>query len=182
VEPPASKHPRFRDGTLTAHRDLRFPALPGMQQPTFVPGGIRADVPAPYATMPFLVPTVDADGNEIAGIRLPVLAVPMATLTGWQFRSEQIGASGTLIAMAGAYIPFPATKAERERRKDPRVSIAERYASKTEYLNKVRQVASDLANDRFVLREDVQPLVDEAAAHWDLATGAIPRSTNQSAR
>lgn len=182
VEPPASKHPRLRDGTLIAHRDLRFPALPGLQQPTFVPGGIRADVPAPYAAMPFLVPTVDADGNEVGGIRLPVVAAPLATLTGWQFRSEQIGAPGTLIAMAGAYLPFPATKAERERRKDPRVSIAERYASKAEYLATVRQVASRLADERFVLREDVQRLVDEAGTHWDFAVGAAPRTTSRAAR
>ena len=51
--------------------------------------------------MPFLVPSVDADGNEIGGIRLPIVSVPLATLTGWQFRSEQIGAPSTLIAMAG---------------------------------------------------------------------------------
>lgn len=181
VEPPASRHPRLRDSTLIAHRDLRFPTLPGVQQPTFVPGGFRADVPAPYAPMPFLVPAVDADGNELGGIRLPIVAVPLATLTGWQFRSEQIGAPTTLIAMAGAYIPMPLTKAERERRKDPRASIAERYASKSEYLRKVREVAGTLADERYVLREDVQVLVDEAAAQWDatVGTAGAPRTAGR---
>ena len=110
IEPPASAHPSLRDGTLIAHSELRFPALPGLQQPTFVPGGYRADVPAPYSAMPFLVPKVDADGNEVSGIRLPIVSVPLATITGWQFRSPRIGAPSTLIAMAGAYIEFPKTQ------------------------------------------------------------------------
>jgi hypothetical protein len=181
VEPPASRHPRLRDGTLVAHRDMRFPSLPGLQQPTFVPGGFRADVPAPYAPMPFLVPAVDADGNEVAGIRLPIVAVPLATLTGWQFRSERIGAPTTLIAMAGAYIPLPATRAERDRRKDPRMAIAERYPSKSEYLKQVRQAATLLADERYVLREDVQALVDEAATRWDatIGGGSAPRTAGR---
>lgn len=177
AEPPASKHPRLRDGTLVAHRDLRFPLLPGLQQPTFVPGGTRADVPAPFAPMPFLVPAVDGDGNEIGGVRLPIVAVPLATLTGWQFRSEQIGAPGTLIAMAGAYIPLPATKVERDRRKDPRLSIAERYPSKAEYLRKVRDAADALASQRFVLNADVQLLVDEAGVQWDTVTRGATAAT-----
>ena len=95
-------HPSLRDATLVAHKDFRFPSIPGLQQPTFVPGGYRADVPAPYSAMPFLLPKVDADGNDVAGIRLPIVSVPLGTLTGWQFRSAQIGAPSTLIAMAGA--------------------------------------------------------------------------------
>jgi hypothetical protein len=182
VEPPASRHPTLRDGSLIAHKDLRFPALPGLQPPTFVPGGYRADVPAPYSPMPFLVPNVDADGNEIGGIRLPIVAVPLATLTGWQFRSEQIGAPGTLIAMAGAYIPLPATRADRERRKDPRLSIAERYPAKGEYLKKVQQAAATLADERYVLRDDLPALVDEAARQWDVITGAAGAATSQAAR
>ena len=182
VNPPASKVPTVRDGSLVAHRDMRFPNLPGLQQPTFVPGGYRADVPAPYSAMPFLVPSVDGDGNEIGGIRLPVVAVPLATLTGWQFRSERIGAPGTLIAMAGAYIPFPATRAERERRKDPRPSVAERYGTKAEYLRKVQEAAAKLAQERFVLREDVPALVEEAGQHWDFVMGAAGSTTSQAAR
>ena len=183
VEPPASKHPSLRDGTLIAHKDLRFPNLPGLQQPTFVPGGYRADVPAPYSAMPFLVPAVDADGNEIGGIRLPIVSVPLATLTGWQFRSEQIGAPSTLIAMAGSYVPLPATKAERERRKDPRQSVAERYPSKNEYLAKTQAAATKLADERYILKADVPAIVKEAGAHWDLVMGAGPNTaTSQASR
>ena len=90
--PPPSRHPKLADLTLVARDDLKFPAIPGVQWPARVPGGYRADVPAPYSALPFLVPKVDADGNDIGGIRLPEQAVPLATLTGWQFRSERIGA------------------------------------------------------------------------------------------
>lgn len=172
TEPPPSTHPNLTDGTLVAHKDFRFPALPGVQQPTFVPGGYRADVPAPYSALPFLVPKVDADGSDAAGIRLPIVSVPLATLTGWNFRSPQIGAPSTLIAMAGSYIALPKTKADRERTKDPRLSIAERYGSKAEYVKRVREAATKLADQRFVLREDIQPITDELAAQWDAVMGA----------
>jgi hypothetical protein len=172
VEPPPSTHPNLRDATLVAHKDYRFPSIPGVQQPTYVPGGYRADVPAPYSAMPFLLPKVDADGNDVAGIRLPILSVPLGTLTGWQFRSQQIGAPSTLIAMAGMFIEFPKTKADRERTKDPRLSIAERYGSKAEYVKRVHEAAAKLADQRFILRDDVQPITDELAAQWDAIMGA----------
>lgn len=171
-EPPPSTHPNLKDGTLIAHKDLRFPALPGLQQPTFVPGGYRADVPSPYSAMPFLLPKVDVDGNEVSGIRLPIISVPLATLTGWQFRSARVGAPSTLIAMAGAYIEFPKTKADRERTKDPRLSIVERYATRAEYTKRVRAAAARLADQRFVLREDIEPITEELGAQWDAVMGA----------
>lgn len=170
--PPASRHPKLTDGTLVARDGLRLPSLPGLQQPMTVPGGYRADVPAPYSALPFLVPNIDEDGNESGGIRLPVVAVPLATLTGWQFRSERIGAPHVLIPMAGAHIPFARTRQEREQRKDPRPSVAERYASKSDYLQKVQNVATQLATERYVLPEDVRSLVDEAGKQWDFLMGA----------
>jgi hypothetical protein len=180
VEPPASAHPNLNDGSLVAHRDFSFPALPGVQLPTFVPGGYRADVPAPQSAMPFLVPKVDADGNEVAGIRLPVVSVPLATLTGWQFRSERIGAPSTLVAMAGAYIELPKTKADRERTHDPRLSIVERYGGRDEYLKRVRAAATRLADQRYILREDVAPMIESLAAQWDAVMagkGAVATNT-----
>jgi len=167
VAPPASTHPNLKDGTLVAHRDFRFPAVPGVTQPTFVPGGYRADVPAPYAAMPFLLPKVDADGSEVAGIRLPIVVVPLGTLTGWNFRSAKIGAPTTLIAMAGSFMPFAKTKADRERTNDPRPSIAERYSGRADYVSRVQRAATALAEQRFILREDIQPITDELAAQWD---------------
>ncbi|PYR24482.1 MAG: hypothetical protein DMF92_22590, partial [Acidobacteria bacterium] len=147
--PPESRHPRLSDLTLVAHEDWKFPPIPGVQWPTNVPGGYRADVPGPYSALPFLVSKVDADGNDLGGIRLPEQAVPLATLTGWQFRSERIGAPNTLIAMAGAFIPFPATRAERERTRDPRQSITERYGTRADYVKKIQESALRLAQERY---------------------------------
>lgn len=178
TQPPASTHPRLKDGTLVAHKDLKYPSLPGLQQPTFVPGGFRADVPSPYSAMPFLLPAVDADGNEVSGIRLPVISVPLATLTGWQFRNAQIGSPSTLIAMAGAYIEFPKTKADREKAKDPRPSITERYGTRAEYVKRVRDAATKLAADRFILREDIDPITEELASEWDAVMGASGAKTS----
>jgi Alpha/beta hydrolase domain len=166
--PPPSRHPKLADRTLIAHQDLKFPAVPGVQWPTSVPGGFRADVATPYSALPFLVPAIDADGNDIGGIRLPEQAVPLATMTGWQFRSEQIGMPNLLLAMAGAYIPLPGTVAERERKHDPRRSIAERYPNRAAYLKMVQQSATRLAEARLLLQQDVRPIVDEAGQHWDM--------------
>lgn len=177
IEPPASRHPRLADRTLVPHREFRFPAIPGVQAPTFVPGGVRADVPAPDAAMPFLVPQVNEDGNEVGGVRLPSIAVPLATQTGWQFRSEAIGSPHVLVAMAGAYMPFPRTRAEREARRDPRLSIEERYGSRDEYLRRVRAAAVALADDRLLLREDVEPIVAESATQWDAVMAPPARGT-----
>ncbi len=167
TEPPPSRHPTLSDGTLVAHRLFKFPAIPGVTAPTFVPGGYRPDVLAPYSALPFSVPQVDADGNEVGGIRLPEQAVPLATYTGWHFRNERIGAPHTLLAMSGAYLPFPMTRAEREAKGDPRPSIAERYASRSDYLRKVEEAANRLAAERYLLKEDVAPIVEQAGRHWD---------------
>jgi hypothetical protein len=179
--PPRSSHPKLSDLTLVARDDLKFPAIPGVKWPARVPGGYRADVPGPYSALPFLVSKVDADGNDIAGIRLPEQAVPLATLTGWQFRSERIGAPNVLIAMAGAYIPLPATRADRQRLKDPRLSIAERYTSKAEYLKKIQESGAALASERYILREDIPAIVEAAGRHYD-SLMAPAKPTTQASR
>ena len=179
--PPESRHPRLSDLTLVAHEDWKFPPIPGVQWPTNVPGGYRADVPGPYSALPFLVSKVDADGNDLGGIRLPEQAVPLATLTGWQFRSERIGAPNTLIAMAGAFIPFPATRAERERTRDPRQSITERYGTRADYVKKIQESAQRLAQERYILKDDAPTIVQEAGRHWDSLMTPTTR-TSQGAR
>ena len=119
------------------------------------------------SALPFMVPKVDADGNDVGGIRLPEQAVPLATLTGWQFRSERIGSPDTLLAMAGAYIPFPTTRAEREKVKDPRLSIEERYGHRADYLQKVQESAKPWRGERYILQDDVAAIVQAAGRHWD---------------
>jgi hypothetical protein len=180
TQPPPSRHPSFSDGTLVAHEDLQFPAIPGARWPSHVPGGYRWDVETPLSALPFLLSKLDADGNELGGIRLPEQAVPLATLTGWQFRSERIGAPHTLITNSGAYIPFPATRAEREKTGDPRLSIEERYAGRADYLAKVEQVARRLAQERYILPGDVPAILAEAGRHWDWRmTGKVPADSPQ---
>jgi len=171
VEPPPSSHPRFADGTMVHHHQLRFPAVPGVQWPTQVPGGYRRDVDTPESPMPFLLSQVDADGNETGGIRLPEQAVPLGTMTGWLFRSARIGAPHTLMVNAGGYLPFAATKADRARTGDPRPSIEERYAGRAEYLAKIDAVAQQLARDRYVLNGDLPAIRAAAARHWDWRMG-----------
>jgi hypothetical protein len=175
--PPASRHPNWADGTLVAQSRVKFPAIPGVQWPTSVPGGYRADVVAPYSALPFLVPKVDADGNDIGGIRLPQQAVPLATLTGWQFRSERIGAPEVLIAMAGAYIPLPKTRAEATKLRDPRQPIMTRYGTRAGYLQKIQAAADQLAQARYILKEDVPGIVREAGQHWDFVFSPVSPAT-----
>jgi hypothetical protein len=75
--------------------------------------------------------------------------------------------------MAGSYIPFARTRAEREKNHDPRASIEERYSSRDEYLNRVRAAAAALAKDRYLLQEDVNTVVDEAGKHWDWTMSSL---------
>jgi len=150
-----------------------------VQWPFHVPGGYRADVPGPFSALPFLVPQVDSDGNDIGGLRLPEQAVPLGTYCDWSFRSESIGAPDTLIAMAGSFIPFAKTKAEREKNGDPRPSIEERYSKPSRLFAACREVANKLAGEHYLLQEHVKRIVDAAGQHWDwmmASSGSTPSS------
>jgi len=179
VAPPDSKHPMLSDATLVSQTKIQYPNLRGVQWPFHVPGGYRADVPGPFSALPFLVPQVDSDGNDIGGLRLPEQAIPLGTYCDWAFRSESIGAPDTLIAMAGSFIPFAKTKAEREKNGDPRPSIEERYSGRADYLRRVEEVANKLAGERYLLQEHVKRIVDAAGQHWDwmmASSGSTPSS------
>jgi hypothetical protein len=181
--PPPSRHPRLADRTLVRAQDLAFPAIPGVASPRTVAPGRRApnallpSVGGEGAAQPLLVSQVDADGNEVAGIRLPEVAVPLATYTGWNFRNPEIGGASRLVGNTGSYIPLVRTQAEREARRDPRPSIEERYPSRGAYLAKVREVTDALVRDRYMLAEDVDTAVKRAYEHWEL----LNRSTTTSA-
>src|ERR1700722_4201908 len=131
-----------------------------------VPGGFRADQPGVFSVLPFIVPQVDADGNDTGGIRLPEQAVPLGTYTDWAFRSEQVGAPDTLIAMAGSYIPFAKTRADRDKTHDPRLSVEERYGTRAADVQKIEDAANRLAQERYLLPEDVKAIVEAAGQHW----------------
>jgi hypothetical protein len=115
-------------------------------------------VGTPY---PALVPKTDSDGNDIAGIRLPDVAVPLATYTGWNLRAAPAGGNDGCDSF-GQRIDLARTKAERIANDDPRPSLEERYPSHADYVNAVAAAANGLARDRLLLDEDVQAYVNKA--------------------
>ena len=163
---PASRIPRIDDGTLVRAEALNFPHLPGFAianaaTPVDPPGDWVRPVPAAssYGT---LVPAVDADGNERAGIRLPDIAMPAATLTGWNLFKAPFPAC-ELCDRDGSSLPFAATEATRDPA-DPRPSMAARYASPAIYAEAMRAAADALVGDRLLLAEDADRYVAAAAS------------------
>jgi hypothetical protein len=110
---------------------------------------------------PLLVPKVDRDGNEIGGVRAVGLQVPLATHSGWNLRAKGF-IEDELCYLNGQYIPFAKTKAEREKSGDPRLSIEERYKDQADYEQQVSRAARNLVDQRFLLPEDGERLIDEA--------------------
>jgi hypothetical protein len=176
VEPPASRVPSAKKGTLVSpvpQEKQGFPKLQGVTYngrmhdgdlfdfgPDFDKGIITILPPKHLGTpYPALVPKTDTDGNDMAGIRMPEVQVPIATYTGWALRanSGDDGCDG-----AGQIIPFAKTKAERLMNSDPRLSIEERYPGHDDYVTKVSAAANALARDRLYLNEDVQAVVKRA--------------------
>jgi hypothetical protein len=113
------------------------------------------------------VPQVDRDGNETSGVRMPGIQVPLATYTGWNLRTPDIGAPDELNSMIGSFIPFARTKDERAAKNDPRPSIAERYVSREEYLKQYEAAARELAKSGYILEGDIPQMVTQGAAVWD---------------
>jgi hypothetical protein len=135
--------------------------------PAWARGIITIEPPRLGNVYPALVPAVDADGNDRAGIRLPEIAAPLATETGWNWRHPRTGAPDALVGVVGSYLPFARTRAERERDGDPRLSVEERYRSRDEYLGRVAVAALGLVRERFLLARDVPRVLERAAARWD---------------
>jgi hypothetical protein len=158
---PPSTYPTLRAETLTTLNKLRFPVIPRVTDPRLVE--------SPQSPLPFLVPQVDNDGNDVAGIRVPEQAVPLATTTGWNFRAPRVGNPNTIVALTGSYIPFARTMAERTANGDPRLSIEERYKGKEDYVARIRSAARALVTSGFMLDEDVEFSVQRAVRHWDWA-------------
>ena len=150
TNPPASQVPKVADGSLVLPRDVKFPKVPGVKFPLTVHEAWRVDYGTEFKTrgrianepprigkaFPVMVPQVDSDGIDKGGVRMPEVAVPLATLTGWNPRDPKIGAPDQLMDFAGSYLPFSKTRAERERAGDPRLSIEERYSNRDVYLGK----------------------------------------------
>lgn len=183
IEPPTSRYPMLADGTLTAVDQSGWPAIPGYARPNspmttyrldFGPewsrGIVSKEPPGIGKAFVGRVPAVDEAGNDRAGIRLPEIAVPLATHTGWNYRRATIGAPDRLASEIGSYLPLPRTRADREQTSDGRKSIAERYASLEDYLGRVSLAALALVDEGFLLAEDAPAVIERAKAHYQWAT------------
>ena len=179
--PPPSRYAHIADGTLVRPEAVAFPRIPGINFPRTIHEAYRVDYgpqfkskgiatlepPRVGKAFAMYVPQVDRDGIDLGGIRLPEVAVPLATYTGWNPRDPKTGAADQLVDFAGSFIPFAKTKAERERTGDPRPSIEERYADREQYLKQVGQAANELVKGRYLLADDLPALINRAAQYWD---------------
>ena len=190
IPPPESRVPRVSDGTavfavpqpatvtgVIPRESLGFPKIPGFTYTGVITtrylfdfgprsdNGIITHYPPRFIDRPIypsFVSRTDVDGNEVAGIRLPSVAVPVATTTGWALRGEGYalndGCEGS-----GQTIPFPRTQSERVTSGDPRLSLEERYGTHGDYVEAVTQAARRLMDERLLLERDVQRYIKEAA-------------------
>jgi len=181
AEPPASRFPLIGKDELVALGAVQFPKIPGVAFPSRMHKAWRADYGSEFRTkgivsieppkvgspFPMFVPQVDADGNEVSGIRLPVIQAPLGTYAGWNLRDPAIGAPDELYSMVGSYIPFPKNREARARTGDPRKSIEERYGSREAYIEKIASAARTLAAGGYMLERDIPKMTEKAGAQWD---------------
>ncbi|MFL6389284.1 MAG: alpha/beta hydrolase domain-containing protein [Terriglobales bacterium] len=189
-QPPVSTYPRIADRTLVPLAQWRFPKAPGVNTPHEVslayhldfgpqpkrtpPGTVQmVTIEPPRVGNPFgvLVPQSDADGNDLGGVRLPELEVPLATYTGWNLRDPSIGAPDQRVSFLGSWIPLAKTADERKKSGDPRPSVAERYFSQEEYMRKFEQAAKKLIEQRFLLQEDLPAILERGRLEWKTIVG-----------
>lgn len=184
AEPPASRYPMAVEDTAVPREVIseKLRAIPGLTVPAdaVLPSVYPLDL-GPHANnmigtfpakpvgpaYPCCVSDVDDDGNETGGVRMPDVAVPVATHTGFNVRHAKSGGNGQILEYVGLSLPFAKTEGERERKGDPRPSLAARYATRDEYVAKVRAAATDLARDRYILDEDVELCVTIAVERYD---------------
>ncbi len=179
--PPPSQYPRLDRGELTlpTQAALGFPTIPGVPIPDGIlnplyeydfgtqfdyndlSGVITIQPPPIRQVLPTVVPTVDADGNEVSGVASVLHQVPLGTYTGWNTTASGFY-KGHIRTNAGGYIPFARTRAERLAVGDPRPSLEERYGSHENYVAKVSAAAARLVRGRYLLQDDADRLVVQA--------------------
>ena len=178
-EPPRSRVPRLRDGTFAqplSQAAVGFPSIPGVTYtglettrylfdygPGYYTTGI-ATINPPLVTPPYQnnpangpiylswVPRTDRDGNDVAGVRLADVTVPLATYTGWALRAGAQANDGC--ESSGQFIPFPKTLAARLNTGDPRFSVQERYPTFVTYQLQVLRALDRMVRQRLLLCED----------------------------
>jgi hypothetical protein len=177
--PPTSRYPTLARGELVPRESVRFPAVPSMALPAYMPGvwrldfgpqfssaGIIAEPPRVGRAFTVLVPQVDADGNDRGGVPQLEVAVPLGTHTGWNVTVPALEDLRYLSGLTGSFEPFATTREGRERAGDPRRAVNERYRNRAEYLARISDAARALVRDRFMLAEDVAAATARADAMW----------------
>jgi hypothetical protein len=180
--PPESSYPKIAEETLVPIEKYAFPAIPGVNiahdanealridfGPNWRDGILSVQPPRVGQPFPVLVPQVDTDGNERDGVRLPEISVPLGTYASWNLRDPSIGAPDQRVSFEASYLPFTKTAADREKTHDPRRSIAERYASREDYLERYRRALDELIKQRWIPEGDREVLLHRAEQEWDEA-------------
>ena len=188
VEPPDSMFPQTKDGSAAAREEVldSLAAIPGMdlpradRLPAIAPMDLGEhaeagvpELPARFGGEPYrtCVSAVDASGNEIGGVRMPDVAVPVATHAGFNPRHPDSGGEGQILEYLGSTVPLAPDADARAKTADPRLSLAERYASRDVYLAEVRAAAERLAAARYVLPGDIEVCVALARDRHDAVAG-----------
>ena len=186
-EPPPSRYPSV--GELASLEELNFPKIPeftplGYQRkamrldfgPEFLSKGIISNQPPEVVgpKYPAKVPRLDRDGNEVGGVRLPSVQVPLATYAGWNLPKPEVADVDENLTNTGSTLPFPFSKAQRLAANDPRLSVEERYGSREAYQARVKAAADLLVAERHLLPRDVGAVVEQCLAMWDFV--AAPQS------
>jgi len=180
IAPPDSRIPQRADGTLVRFEEWRrqFPAIPAVAVPhepnslpllDFGPEAVHGILKEPPDVVrgegyTVLVPAVDADGNDVAGVRAPMVQAPLGTYCGWNLRARGFG-HGAIHEFSGSYIPLSATPEERRMTGDPRRSVLERYPDAEAYVAAITAASRPLVEEGLMLEEDIERAA-AAAADW----------------
>jgi hypothetical protein len=188
--PPASRYSKLDSGSLVRVRRVAFPSIPGVTGPAGIfntrfsyyrgpqydtidlSGIIAVEPPIPFAEYPSLAPQVDADGNDIDGLRSHILQAPLGTYAGWNVRAAGFS-QGDACDLTGSYIPFAVTKAQRLASGDPRFSLQERYGNTAGYVNAVNAAVNSLVSQRLMLASDAAGAISNATAWFTEASGGM---------
>jgi len=177
IEPPPSRYAKVKNRTLVPPNRSGFPKIPGVNfaglhnRQLFLDygkniqrGKIDTHPPKPIGNGAYkiLVPKTDPNGNDLPGIRLPQLEVPLGTYTGWNLRPRGL-AEGDLAGLLGSFFPFARTIAQRRKTGDPRPALEQRYRNKADYVQRISRAARILVEERYLLPEDAARIIAQAA-------------------
>jgi Alpha/beta hydrolase domain len=162
VDPPPSRIPKIADGTLVRPSELVVKSLHGVAVPKFAYDVYKVDLgtepPKIVGNYVNLVPQVGADGNELAGVRLPELQIPIATYTGWNLRDSTSGFPEYRASFVGSIIAWPKSE------------IAALYRSADEYLGKFAAATLRLVKARFLVADDAVNVIERGVEEFRWST------------